>query len=25
MSTPYKGAGTCSFANGAKYQMHIGN
>ncbi|TXI72432.1 MAG: hypothetical protein E6Q43_06625 [Dokdonella sp.] len=24
MSTPYKGAGNCSFANGAKYQMHIG-
>lgn len=25
MNTPYKGAGTCSFANGARYQMHIGN
>jgi len=25
MSTPYKGAGSCSFANGGKYQMHIGN
>jgi hypothetical protein len=25
MNTPYQGAGTCSFANGAKYQMHIGN
>ncbi|HMW19083.1 MAG TPA: hypothetical protein PKN13_13980 [Accumulibacter sp.] len=25
MSTPYQGAGTCSFANGASYRMHIGN
>lgn len=25
MNTPYQGAGNCSFANGAKYQMHIGN
>ena len=25
MNTPYQGAGSCSFANGAKYQMHIGN
>jgi len=25
MNTPHQGAGTCSFANGAKYQMHIGN
>ncbi|MBL8393193.1 MAG: hypothetical protein JNK99_00380 [Candidatus Accumulibacter sp.] len=25
MNTPYQGAGTCSFANGSKYQMHIGN
>ncbi len=25
MSTPYQGTGSCSFANGAKYQMHIGN
>jgi len=25
MNTPYQGAGTCSFANGAKYQMYIGN
>lgn len=25
MNTPYQGAGTCSFANGARYQMHIGN
>ncbi|MDS4013934.1 MAG: hypothetical protein RKP46_06195 [Candidatus Accumulibacter sp.] len=25
MNTPYQGTGTCSFANGAKYQMHIGN
>ncbi|MEF8701107.1 MAG: hypothetical protein V5B36_07665 [Candidatus Accumulibacter sp. UW25] len=25
MNTPYQGAGTCSFANGASYQMHIGN
>ena len=25
MNTPYQGAGQCTFANGAKYQMHIGN
>ncbi len=25
MTTPYQGTGTCSFANGAKYQMHIGD
>lgn len=25
MSTPYQGAGTCSFSNGAKYQAHIGS
>ncbi|WP_300328300.1 hypothetical protein [Accumulibacter sp.] len=25
MGTPYQGTGTCSFASGAKYQMHIGN
>ena len=25
LNTPLQGAGTCSFANGAKYQMHIGN
>lgn len=25
MNTPYLGAGTCSFANGASYRMHIGN
>jgi hypothetical protein len=24
MNTPYQGAGTCTFSNGAKYQMHIG-
>jgi hypothetical protein len=24
MNTPYKGAGTCTFSNGAAYQMHIG-
>lgn len=24
MNTPYQGAGSCSFSNGAKYQMHIG-
>jgi hypothetical protein len=25
MSTPYQGAGTCNFSNGARYQVHIGN
>ncbi len=25
MSTPYKGAGTCTFSNGASYQLHIGS
>ncbi|WP_300453918.1 hypothetical protein [Accumulibacter sp.] len=25
MNTPFQGAGTCSFANGANYRMHIGN
>lgn len=25
MSTPYQGAGTCSFSNGAQYQVHIGS
>ena len=25
MSTPYMGAGTCSFSNGAEYQVHIGS
>jgi len=25
MSNPRKGAGTCSFHNGAEYQMHVGN
>ena len=25
MHTPYQGAGTCSFSNGARYQVHIGN
>lgn len=24
MNTPYQGAGTCTFSNGAAYQMHIG-
>jgi len=24
MSTPYQGAGTCIFSNGAQYQVHIG-
>ncbi len=24
MSTPYQGAGTCTFSNGAQYQVHIG-
>jgi hypothetical protein len=25
MSTPYQGAGTCTFSNGASYQLHIGS
>jgi hypothetical protein len=25
MSSPYQGAGTCNFSNGARYQVHIGN
>jgi|SRR5688572_29890088 len=25
MSSPYQGAGTCAFSNGARYQVHIGN
>jgi hypothetical protein len=25
MNTPYQGAGTCTFSNGAKYQVHLGN
>jgi hypothetical protein len=25
MNTPHQGAGTCSFSNGAKYQVHIGS
>ena len=25
MSTPYQGAGTCTFSNGASYQMHVGS
>lgn len=25
MSSPYQGAGLCSFSNGARYQVHIGN
>jgi hypothetical protein len=24
MNTPYQGAGTCTFSNGAKYQLHVG-
>jgi len=24
MNTPYQGAGTCTFSNGAAYRMHIG-
>ena len=24
MNTPYQGAGTCTFSNGASYRMHIG-
>ena len=24
MSTPHMGAGTCSFSNGAQYQLHVG-
>ena len=25
MSSPYQGAGDCSFSNGARYQFHVGN
>ena len=25
MSSPYQGAGTCAFSNGARYRVHIGN
>jgi hypothetical protein len=25
MNSPYQGAGMCSFSNGARYQVHIGN
>ena len=25
MSSPYRGAGTCAFSDGASYQVHIGN
>jgi hypothetical protein len=25
MSTPHMGAGTCSFSNGAQYQLHVGS
>jgi len=25
MSTPYMGAGTCTFSNGAEYQLHVGS
>jgi hypothetical protein len=24
MNTPYQGAGSCTFSNGAKYQLHLG-
>ena len=24
MSSPYQGAGTCAFSNGARYRVHIG-
>jgi hypothetical protein len=24
MNTPYQGAGTCTFSNGASYQLHLG-
>jgi hypothetical protein len=25
MNTPYQGAGNCTFHNGARYQLHVGN
>jgi hypothetical protein len=25
MNTPFQGAGTCTFSNGATYQLHLGN
>jgi hypothetical protein len=25
MNSPYQGAGTCTFSNGARYNVHIGN
>jgi hypothetical protein len=25
MSSPMQGAGTCSFSNGARYKVHLGN
>src|SRR2546428_1693738 len=25
MNTPFQGAGTCTFSNGARYQVHIGS
>jgi hypothetical protein len=25
MNTPFQGAGTCTFSNGARYRVHIGN
>jgi hypothetical protein len=25
MSSPVRGAGTCGFSDGARYQVHIGN
>jgi hypothetical protein len=25
MNTPLQGAGNCTFSNGARYQVHIGN
>ena len=24
MNTPYQGAGTCTFSNGASHQLHLG-
>jgi hypothetical protein len=24
MNTPYQGASSCTFSNGAKYQLHLG-
>jgi len=25
MSSPLRGAGTCNFSDGARYQVHVGN